>query len=240
MKLTDRIIAKQSDLFGERQPVIAFLGDSVTQGCFEIYVKNEKLETKTRSTLAYHEKLREILAMLYPDVPINIINAGISGDCAKNAKNRLDRDCLSYNPDLVVVCFGLNDSMQGKEGIEDYKKSLAEIFEKIQKSGSDVIFMTPNMRTRMIDEPFSEKILADAAESVVKNEGDHWLDTYIYAARAICREYGVSVCDCNRIWKALVRNGVNLNSLLSNRINHPTEDMHWLFAYELARMIFDI
>ena len=240
MKLVDRIIAKQSDIFGERQPVIAFLGDSVTQGCFEIYVKNEKMETKTRSRLAYHEKLREILATLYPDVPINIINAGISGDTAKNAKTRLQRDCLSYAPDLVVVCFGLNDSMMEKDGLEDYKKSLGEIFDEIQKSGSDVIFMTPNMRTRSIDEPCDEEILADDAETVLKNEDDHWLDTYIYAARAVCREYGVSVCDCNRIWKAMVRSGVNVNTILSNRINHPTEELHWIFAYELARMIFDI
>lgn len=240
MKIIDRIIAKQSDINGERQPVIAFLGDSVTQGCFEIYVKNEKLETKTRSRMAYHEKLREILEILYPDVPINIINAGISGDCAKNAKNRLERDCLSYNPDLVVVCFGLNDSMMGKDGLEEYKSSLKEIFTTIHKAGSDVIFMTPNMRTKAIEEPFNDDILASAAESVVKNEDDHWLDTYIYATRAVCREQGVDVCDCNRIWKAMARCGVNVNTLLSNRINHPTEELHWLFAYELARMIFEV
>lgn len=240
MKLIDRIIAKQSDWNGERQPTIAFLGDSVTQGCFEIYVKNDKVEPRTRSREAYCEKLRQIFAVLYPEVPINIINAGISGGRASGAVERLERDVLSYGPDLVVVCFGLNDAMSGRDGLEIYKDSLRQIFAKIQDAESDVIFMTPNMRTRIIEEKYSDEKLAEAAESVVQNEEDHWLDTYIYAARAVCREYGVSVCDCNRIWKSFARCGVNVNTLLSNRINHPTEELHWLFAYELARMIFDI
>lgn len=240
MKLVDSIISKQSSRLTERQPVIAFMGDSVTQGCFEIYDKNGKIEPKVRSMHAYHEKLKEIFAILYPDVPICTVNAGMSGDCAKNGVELLENDVLSHDPDLVIVCYGLNDSMEGAAGLDEYKESLAKIFKRIQASGSDVIFMTPNMRTRSMDEPFEEKILYDAAAAVIKNEEEHWLDTYIYAARAVCREYGVNVCDCNRIWKALVRNGVNVNTLLSNRINHPIEEMHWLFAYELARMIFDI
>ena len=39
MKIIDKILAKQANLHENRQPVIAFLGDSVTQGCFEIYKK---------------------------------------------------------------------------------------------------------------------------------------------------------------------------------------------------------
>ena len=64
--------------------------------------------------------MKEILNFLYPSAQINIINSGISGDNAVNGNNRFERDITPFNPDLVVVAFGLNDSCQGKEGVERY------------------------------------------------------------------------------------------------------------------------
>ena len=118
MEIINKIKEKQKDLHGQRQPVIAFLGDSVTQGCFDLYIQDERWRPYTESNKAYHEKVREIFSMLYPTVPLQIINAGISGDCAKNAYKRLERDILSFSPDLVVVCFGLNDASFGADGID--------------------------------------------------------------------------------------------------------------------------
>lgn len=33
---------------------------------------------------------------------------------------------------------------------------------------------------------------------------------------------------------------INVSGLLSNAINHPKEEMHWLFAYELFKTIIKI
>lgn len=35
----------------------------------------------------------------------------------------------------------------------------------------------------------------------------------------------------------MAKAGVDTTSLLSNDINHPTREMHYLFAYELVKMI---
>ena len=91
MRIIEKFTSKQNNFQSERTPTIAFFGDSVTHGCFEIYTKNDKIETIVDTKNGYPEKVRRIFNTLYPDVPVNIINAGMSGDNAGNAKGRLKR-----------------------------------------------------------------------------------------------------------------------------------------------------
>ena len=59
------------------------------------------------------------------------------------------------------------------------------------------------------------------------------------AARCVCRECGVVLCDCYKKWKLLEQSGVDTTALLSNHINHPTREMSWLFAVSLFETILD-
>lgn len=172
MKVIEKIRAKQESIRSTRQPTIAFLGDSVTHGCFDVYVKNNRLETVVDMKSAYHEKVRYILNMLYPETPVTIVNAGISGDRADLGVKRLERDVLDYKPDLVIVCYGLNDASRGDALLDTYEKSLAEIFERVTQTGAEVIFMTPNLRTDKCDRPTGDSIIDDVTEAVIKNETD--------------------------------------------------------------------
>lgn len=225
----------------EHQPTtsIAFLGDSVTQGCFEVYVneKNEIVPVFDQSA-AYETYLTRILSMLYPNVPVTIINAGISGNTASQGFQRLDRDVLSKCPDLVIVCFGLNDSTKGLDGLDCYIESLKDIFEKLQELGIETIFMTPNMMATKVHHQLTDEAVKDAAQLCCNIQNAGILDDYIDAARTLCKRMEIPVCDCYAIWKQLYNSGVDVNTLLSNKINHPTREMNWLFAIELARTIF--
>ena len=99
MKITELIKNKQNNISGERTPLIAFLGDSVTQGCFELYVKDDgNIGTSFHQNNAYHKKFAEILSYLYPKCPINIINAGISGDTAQGRLSVLSATFLNSVP----------------------------------------------------------------------------------------------------------------------------------------------
>lgn len=238
MKIIEKIRAKQLDVHGARQPVIAFLGDSVTQGCFDVYVQGREVKTTVEMHNGYHEKVKRILNILYPDVPISIVNAGISGDCAAGGIKRLDRDVLSYCPDLIIVCYGLNDACGEQEGLDEYIKSLKNILQKSRESGAEVIFLTPNLRTEICDQPTGEPLIDDIWNKVAKNEREDWLRVYINEARNLCDELSINICDCNMIWQVLKDRGVEINMLLSNKINHPIEELYWMFAYELVRMMF--
>ena len=239
MKIIEKIKAKQANIGGERQPVIAFLGDSVTQGCFDIFIENGEIQTDYQMGNGYHEKVKGILQMLYPHTPITMINAGICGDRANAGKDRLQRDVLSYNPDLVVVCYGLNDAKGCENDINDYAAALEKIFVDVKNFGAEVIFMTPNLRTDKLEVSFDNDKLDACAEDVAKNENEGWLQKYLSEAKRVAKENDVVVCDCNKLWLMLKENDVNINRLLSNRVNHPTDKMNWMFAYELVKTMFE-
>ena len=238
MKILEKFRQKQENQFAA-QPVIAFLGDSVTQGCFEIYTKNGRIEPEYYPEESYSRKLQKILELLYPSVNPIIINAGISGDNAASGLSRDERDILAYKPALVVVCYGLNDACSGQGGLDSYRESLRGIFKKLNDSGAEVIFMTPNLRINDICYECPDKMIENCALNIAANENEGWLEGYIDAARGAAAQCGVKVCDCYRIWQKLRDNGVNTNALLSNAVNHPTRELHWMFAYELMRMMLE-
>lgn len=236
MKIADKIREKQKDIYCRRPITIAFLGDSVTQGCFEVFTtKKGSFDTTCRSEKAYHAKVKKILQYLYPSVPFTVINAGISGDIAPRALERLDDHVLSYNPDLVTVCLGLNDSGYGVDKLKEYLDSLDQIFTKIKESGAEIIFLTPNMKGQYPHFMFKEKALYELAERMANESESKCMDLYMDEARALCKKHGVTICDCYAIWKCMHENGVDVTNLLSNYINHPSEEMHDVFAYELVK-----
>ena len=224
---------------GTEAPVtIAFLGDSVTQGCFELYKTGEaSFKTVFDKTSAYHTYIARILAMLYPTVPVNIINAGISGDSAWKAVDRLERDVLRFSPDLCVVCFGLNDC--NSSDIETYKSSLADIFDRLLERDIEVIFMTPNMMCTEVSCHIKEPYIREVAANISKREIDGTLEKFLDAAKELAKSRNIPVCDCYRKWKKMASYGVNTTDLLANHINHPTPEMNWLFAHSLVETMFE-
>ena len=238
MKIIEKIIEKQKDLNKADTVTLAFLGDSVTQGCFELYKTGESsVLPEVRVEQGYHSKLRSIFQMLYPMVPINMIHAGISGGGAVVGLERVERDVCTYKPDLTVVCFGLNDCCGGADKIDKYRDALEGIFKKLRECGSEIIFMTPNLIPDEVSPDITDAYTKEAYEFIVKT---NVLNEYLDAARNLCAKENIPLCDCNKIWNILKEKEVNTTRLLSNRINHPTDDMHWLFAFKLAEMIFGI
>lgn len=236
MNITKIINEKINDPHGAKPVTIAFFGDSVTKGCFEVVSNPEKesgFVTKHDSEYVYHAALRQMLQTVFPEVPFNIINAGISGDNATDAIKRFERDVAVYKPDLVVVCFGLNDSRQGMEGLNKYKDSLGIIFEKIKEIGGEALLMTPNMmNTKVSPFIFDEKVKELAIE-IMEIQNGGILDAYVNGAVETAKKHNIPVCNCYEKWKELERIGANITELLSNQINHPTREMHKLFAMYL-------
>ncbi len=238
MKIVEKICDKIKDPFGKPSVTIAFLGDSVTQGCFDVYVgRDQNVQTYYDKQSAYHNQLAEIFTVLYPSVPINIINAGISGDCASNGFKRLERDVLRHDPDLVVVCFGLNDCCGGKDTLATYLESLMNIFKRVKEMGKEIIFMTPNMMNTELSPLIKDDILLDVAKNTMEKQCNGVLDMFVNEAIKLCNMLDVKVCDCYKKWKHLHRCGVNTTELLANKINHPIAEMNRLFAISLVETI---
>ena len=240
MEILKKLAAKSSALWEHPTVSIAFYGDSVTQGCFEIFKREDGcVETEFRQHEGYPHKLAKILTQLYPMTPVQVINAGLSGDNAAHAFKRLERDVLRFSPDLTVVCFGLNDCMAGMDYLPTYTEALGKIFDALRANGSEVIFMTPNRMNDTVSCKLTVDWMQEYAAKTSKVQNDGIMDAFMEAARAVCREKNVPLCDCYAIWTKFYENGVNIAEMMANKTNHPLEQMHWVFATELARTIFE-
>ena len=225
MKISEKLLMDKSGLIENGPITIAAFGDSVTHGA----VGPGEINYET----VYWNLLKKKINRLRNYVPVNVINAGIGGIDAKSSLKRMDRDVFSHNPDLVIVCFGLND-VNGT--LEDYISSLRTIFEECNNRGIQTIFMTPNMLNTYVAEDTAECIL-DYAAKTAEMQISGRMDKYMNAACDLANSMGVEVCDCYSKWKEISETE-DTTLLLANRINHPTNEMHELFADSLFNVIF--
>jgi len=240
MEIMKLFEAKKRKLADCKIPTIVFFGDSITQGCFEFYMKNEKsLQTVFDRENSICNKVEEIFSFLFPTVPVNIVNAGISGSSALDSVKRIDRDVLSFSPDLTIVSFGLNDAFMGEEGIEKYCDALGEMFEKIKNGGSEVIFMTQNMMNTEVSCHLKDDYLKNLASLTEKIQNNGTVERYFEAAKKKSEEHGVKVCDIYSKWKKMHDSGVDTDNLLANYINHPKREMNLISAYELIDIMME-
>jgi lysophospholipase L1-like esterase len=235
MKITELLKEKQQSMRKNKPVTIAFLGDSVTQGCFECFMElNGDINTIHDYKSAYSTRVREILNLLYPRTQVNIINSGISGDNALGGLTRLTRDVLSYHPDLVVVSFGLNDSVAGPDGLDRYKESMGKIFETLQNEGIETILLTQNFMCEEDSPHIHDERLRKIAQMEQKLQSEGVLKSYFEAAKTVAAQYGARICDLYAMWERMSAAGVSTTNLLSNYINHPVREYHYYIAVKLV------
>lgn len=244
MKIAELIKKKKENIYQNESITIAFIGDSTTQGCFECYLDESSIppiKTVTDSKCAYSTRVKEILNFLYPEVQINIINSGINGDNAQSGLNRLERDVLRYNPDLVIVSFGLNDSAKGEEYLQTYKQSLSKIFDVLNEKGIESLFLTENCMNTEVSPHLQGELFINLAKrfaSDIQNSG--LLKKFFDSAKQICLEKNVKVCDLYSIWERFIALGVNVTELLANKLNHPVREFQQYVAIKLVEcMLFE-
>lgn len=224
MHIKDKINLDLAGLIKEGPITIVAFGDSVTHGSLLNEINYETV---------YWNRLKQKINKLRSYVPVNVINAGIGGITAQASLDRMDSQVLAHHPDLIIVCFGLND-VNGS--LDAYLDALRVIFRKGLDSGADVIFMTPNMLNTRVDEN-TQECYYNYAKVTAGFQNSGRMDQYMDAAKALAEETGVTVCDCYAQWKKLAETQ-DVTDLLVNKINHPTKEMHELFAESLFKTIF--
>ena len=223
MRVREKLNYNKDELIAHGPINIVIFGDSVSHGAFNNYIDYEAV---------YWNQLRKKLNQFRSYVPVNMICASVGGTTAGASLSRLDGQILVHKPDLVIVCFGLNDV---NRPLEEYLTALEYIFTKCADAGSDVIFMTPNMLNTYVATDTAEKHMDYAVKTAdMQNSGR--MDEYMAAATELAMALGVTVCDCYSKWKELARTE-DTTMLLANRINHPTPEMHMLFADSLYDII---
>lgn len=144
-----------------------------------------------------------------------LIGRGIGGNKVTDLENRLEKDVLSLNPDIVFVYIGINDvwhfyEPEGAVGteIDRYEKGLYAIADQLQNQDIRVIFCTPTVIGE--DPAFGGQINQE-------------LDQYADVVRKVADDTGAELCDLRKEIKAYLQqnNPQSQNSgvLTSDRVH---------------------
>ena len=118
MKIKEKIMLDRDGLTKHGAINIVIFGDSVSHGAVRNYIDYENV---------YWNRLKKMLNQYRSYVPVNMINSSIGGVTAEDSIQRIEKQVLKYEPDLVIVCFGLNDV---NLELDVYINSLKTIFAK--------------------------------------------------------------------------------------------------------------
>ncbi|MGH2561684.1 MAG: SGNH/GDSL hydrolase family protein, partial [Thermomicrobiales bacterium] len=111
-----------------------FAGDSITHGAAHTIGWRDYTEL-------FSERVRWELGRTR-DV---VIKTGVSGWTIANLAEELDWGVLQFRPACVSLMFGMNDCVQGKEGLTCFIETYARVIERIRhESDAEILLHTPN------------------------------------------------------------------------------------------------
>lgn len=149
---------------------IVFLGDSITQA--------------GAGPKGYVSAVREAINGHHPDLGVEVIGAGISGNRVPDLEKRLEKDVIAKKPTVVVIYIGINDVWHSQNGRgtskEDFEAGLKRIIAAIKQAGARVLLCTASV--------IGEK--TDGA-----NPLDKMLDEYCGISRAVAKETHCQMID---------------------------------------------
>jgi len=91
---------------------------------------------------AFPYRLGDQLRRVFPQREVVIVNAGHAGHTAAQLDERLERDVLSQEPDLVVLQTGTNDAVQ-RLPLDVVKAVTLRTVRRLQARGVDVVLLDP-------------------------------------------------------------------------------------------------
>ena len=143
----------------------------------------------------YQALMRKVLEHFYPDLKIEIVNAGISGHKAPDMAARLKTDVIDKKPTIVTVSCGVNDVWHSfydpPRGVdlETYTRLMTQIVQQLKANTSAAIYLlTPTVIHESLRGPENLK-----------------LEAYCQAVRAIARRESVNLVDLNSVFNLALR-----------------------------------
>ena len=120
---------------------IVFFGDSITD------CDRDRNDEKSLGN-GYVKILADKLRPIYPDMDIELLNKGVSGNEVCDLLARAQRDVIDLKPDAVVIMIGINNTIHqfkyGKElDFKQFEHDLVELITILKEAGIVVIFLEP-------------------------------------------------------------------------------------------------
>lgn len=188
---------------GDNGSSIVFTGDSITHGPLH-----------TKGYRSYTEHFRERLKEKFKNENIMVFNTGVSGATTRDIIRDFHICVNIYDPDVVFIMLGMNDSSNQIVPLEEYRSNILELINKVREIGAIPIIQTSNI------------IKMDLSRKSLK--------FYMDIVRAVARENNVMLIDHYSHWEELEKENSNLKNELLNDLIHPNEKGH----LEIVKFIF--
>ncbi len=170
-----------------------FLGDSITHGGYHTFGQRDYVQL-------FAERVRQQLWRTADA----IINMAVGGYRVPNVLGELEHRCFRFQPDVVAVALGVNDSVSGMDAIGKFEEDYFALVEKLRKGTSAHIFLQTLS-------PVPEGSRPDLSA----------YPAYVDVIRRVAAETGLPLCDHYRVWEDYTKKtGRTLYYLLSDPV-HP-------------------
>ncbi len=148
---------------------LLFIGDSITD-------TGRERPVGRRNGLGdgYVRLVNSLLGAIYPEVNLDVLNTGISGNRVTDLESRWQSDVLDLKPDWLSIMIGINDVWRqfddpmrtGQVTIEYYEEALRGLIAQTQPSLQGLVLMTPYFLEANVADPM--RVQMDAYGAVVK------------------------------------------------------------------------
>lgn len=120
---------------------IVFFGDSITD------CERDRANEKSLGN-GYVKILADKLRPIYPDMDIELINKGVSGNEVCDLLARVQSDVIDLKPDAVVIMIGINNVIHqfkiGKQlDLKQFELDLKALLDALKEAGIVIIFLEP-------------------------------------------------------------------------------------------------
>lgn len=182
---------------------VVFLGDSIT------------------AARTYTKIVENYTILRFPERQIRFYNAGIGGDTATGALQRLERDVFSRQPTVLTVCFGLNDIGWGLRANDEHKRryldSLKQIIDRCSQHKVKVFICSAAVTAEDPDKSETGYLqkMCDEAFEMARMNGAGTIDVQrpMREVQRRIRDANKNIADDSKKVKLHLADGVHLNDL---------------------------
>ena len=182
-------------------------------------------------------------------VPVRVINQGIPGNNTNDALKRFDTDVMVHHADVVIILFGINDSMvdvwkgatEPRVALDTYRRNLTTMVRRLKDAKTMPILVTPaamqwteRLKEYYAGPPYHMDSPYDAADPMGLNAT---LADYVQAMRDVAQQQQITLADQYQQFLAYdAVDGQDLADLLLDGM-HPNDKGHRVLADALLPII---
>lgn len=112
----------------------------------------------------YPARLQALLRQAWPNVSVNVTNAGIGGETAPQTILRLQKAVVERSYDLVIWQVGTNDAVNGGD-LEAFKGMVRDGIAAVQKAGPSLVLLDPQYFPSVRDPQRYQRFVRAIAET---------------------------------------------------------------------------